>query len=201
MRTCNKCKESKELLEFFKNKTKKDGYQTQCKTCCKEYHKAWRNTPKGKTAISGYVKKYHETPKGKAMRKDSLKKFRQTPKGKELKAITDKKYHSKPEVKAKRKVIRNKLMQTPEGRGRESAKRAKRRAAKLQRTPPWLTKEQLKEIEEIYALAKELQWLSEEPLHVDHIIPLQGENVSGLHVPWNLQILPRSLNLSKNNNF
>lgn len=78
---------------------------------------------------------------------------------------------------------------------------AGRRAAKLQRTPRWLTKDQLTEIRSFYKLAKELQWLSETPLHVDHIVPLQGDNVSGLHVPWNLQVLPASINCSKGNRF
>jgi hypothetical protein len=82
-----------------------------------------------------------------------------------------------------------------------SAASAKRRATKLNASPPWLTKEQFKEIEFYYTLAKELQWLSEEPLEVDHVVPLQGENVSGLHVPWNLQVLPKQLNLSKGNRF
>lgn len=76
---------------------------------------------------------------------------------------------------------------------------ATRRACKKQRTPRWLTNNQKQEIRSYYILAQELQWLSEEKLHVDHIIPLQGKNVSGLHVPWNLQILPISLNCSKNN--
>lgn len=80
-----------------------------------------------------------------------------------------------------------------------NAWQAKRRAAKLNRTPKWLTVDQLKEVESFYALAKELQWLANEPLEVDHIVPLQGDNVSGLHVPWNLQILPKSLNISKGN--
>jgi len=57
------------------------------------------------------------------------------------------------------------------------------------------------QIQEFYDLAQELQWLSEEKLEVDHIIPLQGEHISGLHLSSNLQILPKSLNGSKNDKF
>lgn len=76
-----------------------------------------------------------------------------------------------------------------------------RRAKLLERTPKWLTDEHWKQIQEFYSLCKELQWLSDptDPLSVDHIVPLQGKNVSGLHVPWNLQILPKSLNSKKRN--
>lgn len=73
----------------------------------------------------------------------------------------------------------------------------KRNLSILRATPPWLTKGQRQEIKEWHSLAKELQWLSEEKLTVDHIIPIGGKNVSGLHVPWNLQILPHSSNCSK----
>lgn len=72
---------------------------------------------------------------------------------------------------------------------------------KSQRTPPWLTKDQLEEIQQFYWMAMDLKSVSGEEYHVDHIVPLQGENVSGLHVPWNLQILPKDLNLSKGNRY
>jgi 5-methylcytosine-specific restriction endonuclease McrA len=55
--------------------------------------------------------------------------------------------------------------------------------------------------EEIYDKAKRLTELIGVPHQVDHIVPLQGKNVSGLHVPENLQILTRYENISKSNKF
>ena len=81
------------------------------------------------------------------------------------------------------------------------ARTAKRRAAKLNRTPRWLSPSELKEIEQLYADAKQLEEIFSTAFHVDHVIPLQGELVSGLHTPENLQILPAALNLSKGNTY
>lgn len=81
------------------------------------------------------------------------------------------------------------------------AKSAKRRAAKLQRTPKWIKDVFIKEINIIYERAKLIKIFTDEEWHVDHIIPLQGKTVSGLHVPWNLQLLPASENLSKGNSY
>lgn len=76
---------------------------------------------------------------------------------------------------------------------------ALRRSLHKKATPKWLTKNQKQEMKQLYIWAKELRWLSDEPLHVDHIIPLENELVCGLHVPWNLQLLPRSENFKKGN--
>ena len=104
-------------------------------------------------------------------------------------------YKLRPKVQLKNKYNR----WAKKNRGKCAARLARYKAAKLQRTPPWLTEDHNKEIVGIYELAKELQWLSEAPLEIDHIEPLQGEHISGLHVPWNLQILPKPLNCSKKN--
>lgn len=80
-----------------------------------------------------------------------------------------------------------------------NAYKAKRRAAKLNRTPAWLRPVDFKYIQEIYTIAKRLTEKTGELYHVDHIIPLQGEIVSGLHVPTNLQVIKAADNLKKNN--
>jgi hypothetical protein len=79
------------------------------------------------------------------------------------------------------------------------ARNTKRRALKINATPSWLTEEHNNEIQQFYWLAKDLQAITGETYHVDHIVPLKGENVCGLHVPWNLQVLPADINLSKGN--
>ncbi len=105
-------------------------------------------------------------------------------------------------VKSYKEIYEATIKSDPKHKAKRAACTRKYQAAKLNRTPPWLNKEQLAEIEEFYILAQELAWLNNgQVLHVDHIVPLQGEGVSGLHVPWNLQLLPAPLNQSKGNTY
>jgi len=82
-----------------------------------------------------------------------------------------------------------------------NANKAKRKAAKKLRTPIWLTPIDFERIENEYKLAAILTKIWGEPWHVDHIIPLQGKLVSGLHVPSNLQVILGSKNCSKQNRY
>ena len=62
------------------------------------------------------------------------------------------------------------------------------------RVPSWLTKEDWDVINFFYKYCPE-------GFNVDHIIPLRGKNISGLHVPHNLQWLPTLDNLRKGNTY
>ena len=78
---------------------------------------------------------------------------------------------------------------------------ARYKLRKSMRCPKWLTKEQHKEITAFYTQAAVTSSFTGVQHHVDHIRPLQGDNISGLHVPWNLQVLSASDNCSKSNKF
>ena len=82
-----------------------------------------------------------------------------------------------------------------------NAKTRLRQASQLQRTPAWLTELDLLTIEEMYRLARERTEATGVRHHVDHVVPLCGKAVSGLHVPQNLRVIPASENSRKSNKF
>jgi hypothetical protein len=79
------------------------------------------------------------------------------------------------------------------------AKRNKQHADKLKRTPAWLTSDDFWMIEQAYELAALRTKLFGFAWHVDHVIPLRGKLASGLHTPYNLQVIPAVENLRKSN--
>ena len=81
----------------------------------------------------------------------------------------------------------------------DTANNAKRRASKKKATPTWLTSEDLRNIKAVYEMAVRLSTCLKIPYEVDHVIPLKGDSVCGLHVPWNLAPIPASLNRRKKN--
>lgn len=75
------------------------------------------------------------------------------------------------------------------------------RLEKTKRTPVWLTVDDKWLMEQAYELAAIRTKIFGFQWHVDHIIPLNGKNVSGLHVPANLQVIPAKVNQRKSNSY
>ena len=175
-KVCPRCDTEKTSKDFYRVPSRKDNLDSHCKVCKSELNKAYRESNPEKTKLRW--KEWSSNNKERLL--NSKKEYRDT--NKEQVRLSQKKYRENN----KHKVL---------------SKNAKRRADKLERTPDWLTKEHLEEIENFYWLAKDLEQINGEPYHVDHIVPLKGVNVSGLHVPWNLQVLPAEHNLKKGNSF
>lgn len=173
MKTCTKCEMVKEISMFHKGNNA-DGYRTWCKFCVSTYKKQYRikNADRLKQQQAEY-----DAVKN-PLRRDYLAQRYQTNKA-----------HILAVNSAYRKAHPHK----------NAAKETKRRAAKLQRAPAWLTPDEKWMIEQAYELAALRTKMFGFSWHVDHVIPLQGKLVSGLHVPKNLQVIPALVNLQKNN--
>lgn len=182
MKTCKKCGNVKELSEFYKNKAKPDGHAYICKKCDGERNRIRSKQPKAKATRQRYWRKYCEENKEKIdiYFKQYFREHREEYKKRERAWRA-----RNPE---RSKELGRKNFQTPSRKIKHKANQAMRRAIKLKATLPGYDNQ----IKQIYKAC---------PIgyHVDHIIPLRGKEVWGLHVPWNLQYLPALENLKKGN--
>ncbi len=110
----------------------------------------------------------------------------------------DKRRQQKPERRAAKAASERKNRKKPERHAARLAERMKRIADEKQRTPPWAN---LREIRKVYLIATQVSRLTGVPHHVDHIIPLNGKLVSGLHTEANLQVISEKNNLLKGARF
>lgn len=201
---CSKCKEDKTFENFSRKSSNVSGLKATCKTCDGEYY------VKNKESILEQKKQYYLQNQdililGKRQyRKENSEKIKERDKLRYIKnrnrILEYKKiYHLiNKESKSKRKYN---ILYCARNRHILRAIHAKRRARKLSATPGWLTSDDINSIKELYLIAQMFKLYTGQEYHVDHIVPLQGQNVCGLHVPWNLQILTAEENLRKSNKF
>lgn len=93
--------------------------------------------------------------------------------------------------------LKNQLSYQKRNPDKSYAIQKKYEEAKALRTPKWLTKGDFIEIKWAYSLARQMSKETGIKYEVDHIIPLQGKNISGLHCPQNIQIITKSENSRK----
>jgi len=190
MKTCSNkdCLQSnpQSLEQFYKQKDHSDGLTSKCRACTIKY-----NSDRRKPTTQG-----ERSASAKWRDKNLVKKVKIYTSVAEAKAI------KKAWREANKDKIRaSKLRHHRKYPHKANADASKRRATKVNATPKWLTKEQLKSIELYYEVAKWIESILNEPIDVDHVVPLRGKAVNGLHVPWNLQLLTAEDNNTKNNKF
>jgi hypothetical protein len=198
LKMCNKCQCEKPISEFGKDCARHDGLTYRCKQCRKT-----ANAAKSEV-INAQKRSHYERHRDILL---ARKRDQYLDKAEEKRAYQRAYAAARPEeTKLKSKLFYEKnpnyykqfRQKYPE---KVNAKEVKRKTAKMNRTPPWLTEDDFWLIEQAYDLAAKRTQMFGFSWHVDHIIPLQGKIVSGLHVPLNLQVIPASINTSKQNKF
>jgi 5-methylcytosine-specific restriction endonuclease McrA len=217
MPICYKCKENKDLQNFARRGS---GYRGICRPCHTESKLEWARRNKESRSASShkyYAKKVGKHPddcvkrvidsiEAAALKK--LKRRRDYEKNRKRYLERAKQYAQNHKEKvshyqsewrqtnAEQKKENDKKWRTANMaklNSYYSARRDRRRAAE----PSWLSAIEQAQIQEMYDVAAALTTQTGVKHHVDHIHPLKGRGFSGLHVPWNLQVLRATENLSK----
>lgn len=184
-KTCTNCEQIKTVAEFSRRAKSNDGLQHKCKTCCTTLKKEWasKNVESLKVYQADYSKEYRTK---NVERLSAAKRQYHSANGAAITAKVSAWQKANPErVNAKnRQWVR-------ENPAKSNAKSACRRARILKATPKWADSVA---IAKVYERAAEMG-----EVHVDHVVPLKSKFVCGLHVPANLEIIPKSDNLAKSN--
>lgn len=186
MKACNKCREIKPFDAYSSNG--KIGFHPVCKLCRSAMERARR-------LVSGDSIRMLEKAqycRNREAKKASIKKYYIANKERILDNEKARSLVNAEHIRAVKAIYRkNNPQKIRELNGT-------RRAIERRAMPLWADRERIKEI---YKLAHEIWATTGVEQHVDHIIPLRGKFVSGLHVPENLQVISAKDNLSKSNKY
>jgi len=180
IQTCRKCLVEKPVEDYQFHRVSGKYYQT-CRRCRQLQNYEWDKNNRDK--------KNESDRKWRKANPEKLWANRNPEEHRAKTAIATAKWLAKNPDYSHQHYLKNKT--------RYVAARARRRAAQTNATPSWLTAIDKAQIQEMYdvSVARETQIGVKH--HVDHIIPIMGKNVSGMHVPWNLQVITATENLSK----
>lgn len=184
MKQCKDCFGIKSKKSFRKVKQTKDGHSNTCNECFSKKRPSRAGCEKSKELW----RRYYEKNREKIL--DSMRN------SEERKEYARKRYAEKSDYIKK---VSSEYAKTPTAKAMNARRQRARNANMSAATPKWLSDEQVMKMNNMYWLAQDLKCVSGQVYHVDHIVPLKGKNVCGLHVPWNLQILPADLNCKKSN--
>lgn len=153
-----------------------------CEPCMAEYNRAYyaanRDSERARTAA--YINEHRER-----YQENDRKRYWEDP------ATLNK--------KLAREVLKQSAPKYQWQRAAKNRREAERRATKNKATPFWLSAIHAAQVQEFFDVAMALTTQTGVRYEVDHIHPLQGKRARGLHVPWNLQVLPKTMNASKGN--
>lgn len=185
---CTKCLQDKAATDYYNDKRAKSGKLSVCIKCISTRHKNHyiKNKQKIRTAVNNY--KRNNSKKCSEQLKNWVVNNRESSRRIKYRWYKD-------NIQAS-KVCTVKWAKTNADKKRNTC--ARRRATKLKATPSWANNFF---IEEIYDLAKLREKHTGIKWHVDHIVPLKNSLVCGLHVEYNMQVIPAKDNLSKGNRF
>jgi hypothetical protein len=189
VKLCVTCKAQKPLSEFYKRKDLPDGYRNDCKVCrsATSLKKYYENHEAGKARLKvAHAKRIANSPNFYAER---YAKYKEQDLARAKLA-----YQANAEDRKAKQRLWSKT-----NRGIANALSKRYKLKKVNATPPWLSESQLLHIKCKYQLAAMLNIHGVEAWHVDHIVPIRGKDVCGLHVPWNLRVIPAKENMAKGN--
>jgi site-specific DNA-cytosine methylase len=187
MKTCTQCNCEKPLTAFGKMSSSKDKLHCWCKECVNIENKEWRSANKE------WIHEYNISEKRRTYCKEFQKRKRIE------KPEYNKDQQRKSYAKHKEKRYSEQVIWRLNNPAKVRFYNASRDKVRRKATPKWVTKDHKTFMEIQYQMAKLLSERLGFEHHVDHIHPIQGENVCGLHVPWNLRVIPAAENIRKGN--